>query len=215
MKLKHIITAAALATTMVASSAQAITLDLTSMLSFSESGFRTSLVHDQNGNAGNMSGSTIAMFDSFLTGTYDSDTGAIAFSGAYDGGSSYTASGNLSLSGSRTAGVFGDILFDFTGGALDGESLSFNFLDQTFNDDANKFASGNAGGANAGLNFIGLWGSSCSGAVSSAPTCYGIDLRIAHDGGPNGATVPLPASAFLLLAGLGGLGATRKLRKKA
>ncbi len=215
MKLKHIISAAAFTATMVASSAQAITLDLTSMLNFTESSFRTSLVHDQNGNPNNMSGSTIAMFDSFLTGAYDSDTGNIAFSGSYDGGASYTASGNLSLSASRTNGVFGDIVFDFAGGALDGESLSFNFLDQTFNGDANQFASGNAGGAYAGVNFIGLWGSSCSGAVSSAPTCYGMDLRIEHDGGPNGGAVPLPASAFLLLAGLGGLGATRKLRKKA
>ena len=219
MKIKTII-AAAFTAVFTTTGAHAVPLDLVAMLNFNQDGMVSSLIHDQNGDPNNMSGATVATFGAPLTGSFDVGGAGnnIAFKGVYSGGT-YEAEGRLELSGSRMNGLFGDILFKFTGGLFDGQGISFNFLDKTFNPDANKFGSGNAGTAYEGLNFVGLWGSSCSGRdddqvlLRAVPKCYGIDLRIQHDGDPDGGSIPLPASAFLLLAGIGGLGVSRKLRK--
>ncbi len=212
MKLRNIISAAMLIGGIAATSAQAANYNLTEMLNYSGNGFGSSLIHDQT--SGVMNGNTVARFDSTLTsGTFNN--GVINFAGSISNGadtSTFTASGALSES-TRTNGLFGSITFSFLGDLLNNVSLQFDFADQNFTSgqEPNGYAS------NSTHNFIALWGD--TGRFASQPcdqgVCYGMDLRIAYEPGGGGTgVVPLPASLGFLLAGIGGLGVTRKLRKK-
>lgn len=214
MKLRHLFSAAILSAGLSASGAQAATFDITEILSFTSGGFRSSLIHDQT--KGRMNGNEVADVDSAVTGgTFNDVTGAISFMGSISNGalsSTFTAIGNLAASLTRTDGVHGNINFTFTGDLLDGKSLNFLFEDQTYTSGGQP----NGLASNGTSDFIALWGD--LGNYNQCTQCdqYGIDLRIAYepaDGSPG--VVPLPASGVLLLAGLGGLGVTRKLRKKA
>lgn len=225
MKLKHLVSAAALSVGLFASSASAAVLDLTEVLSFDANSFSSSMIHLQN--KGRMNGNNRVIFDvqsAISGGTFDTDTGAIKFDGsvfARRSGivSAFTATGSLLSSVSRTNGLFGNIKFDFTSGNWAGYSLDFIFDDETYaGGEPNGFAS------NGVQNYIALWGDTnayrtmgrkyCKNNIGR---CHGLDLRIAYEenDGDAGGVVPLPASFGFLLAGMGGLGFARKLRKKA
>lgn len=167
-----------------------------------------------------MSGAKPGYFDSAITGgTFDTASGVIKFMGTISKNglsSSFTAMGNLMASATRTAGLHGNINFSFTGDILGGRSLNFLFEDKTYTSgkEPNGYAS------NSTHKYIALWGDRGNYDKYKCQyykdRCYGVDLRIAYkDNGGGGGVVPLPASAFFLLAGIGGLGVTRKLRKKA
>ncbi|SMC10968.1 hypothetical protein ROA7745_00777 [Roseovarius aestuarii] len=224
--LKHMMAAAVLAAGMSVSSAQAAVLDLTDLIRSTSGGFTSSLIHDQRN--GKMSGNKRGQFGSAITGgTFNTTTGAIQFDGTIRkqrkaGGfrtSTFKAVGNLSTSATRTNGLFGNIQFTFTGNLLSGKVLNFLFKDKNYTNGGqpNGFAS------NGTQNFIALWGDlgnyNRTRCTSQLDKCFGIDLRIAYKPGGGGggvpSPVPLPASALFLLAGIGGLGAVRKLRKKA
>ena len=219
MKLRHLFSAAFLSAGLAAGGAQAATFDITEILSFTDGGFRSSLIHDQT--SGRMSGGNVADVDSTVTGgTYDDVTGVISFIGSISKGglsSTFTAIGNLAASLTRTDGVHGNINFTFTGDLLGGKSLNFLFEDQTYTSGGQP----NGLASNGTSDFIALWGDlgnygQCATQRVAVCDQYGIDLRIAYEpGGGGSGVVPLPASALLLLAGIGSLGATRKLRKKA
>ena len=222
MKFKHLISAAVLSVGLGANSASAALLDLTEILSFESGGFNSSMIHYQNW--GRMSGRVPADVENTITGgTFDTDTGAINFNGSIkyrrDGSTSdFMASGSLLNSASRAGGLYGNIVFTFTSGKWAGKVLDFIFDDKTYTSggEPNGYAS------NGVKNYIALWGDTnvyrrkggyfCKTYIGK---CHGIDLRIAYEEGGGGGVVPLPASFGFLLAGLGGFGVARKLRKKA
>lgn len=200
--------AVAASTIMIAGAAQAATYNITEILSYTDNGFGSSLIHDQTN--GTMSGGVVANFDSVVSGTYDTVTDIIQFSGTISLGglsSTFDAFGTLEDSPGRTDGLFGSITFTFLGDLLDGLMLPFDFADQTFTSggEPNGFAS------NGTNDFIALWGDNgqFGGNQCAGGTCLGMDLRLAIE------PVPLPATGLLLLAGIGGLGAARRLRKAA
>lgn len=216
---KHLMTAAAFAVGMGASSASAALLDITEILSFTSGGFQSSLIHNQSRDR--MSGGTVAHVDSAVTGgQFDTSNGDIWFDGSVSKGSkssTFKATGNLQDTLTRPAGgLFGSITFSFLGDLFNGQSLTFKFADATYTrgGEPNGFAS------NGDKDYIALWGDlgtynkyQCK---QTPWRCKGIDLRIAYeDNGGSAGVVPLPASMGFLLAGLGGLGVARKLRKKA
>lgn len=219
MKIKHMFSAAVVSATLCATGATAAPLTLSEALNVNVDGFRSSVIHDQNGGTTQTSGTTVAKFAPALEGFFNVATGVIEFAGSFIGGGTYEASGNLQLSGSRPLGLFGFLDFTFSGGELGDSMISFNFADETYgpSNEPNGFATVGDD------NVISLWGDTgcfdnddeIARVSVDERVCLGIDLRIVHDGGPDGGVVPLPASAFFLLAGIGGLGVTRKLRKKA
>lgn len=187
-------------------SAAAAVVSLDSILNTMTGGFRTSVIHDQS--RSQTSGSTVANFSSAISnGTFDTSTGALSFDGTVmlsGNSSTFSASGSLFNSMTRANGVFGNITFDFTGSILNGQSITFNFADQTYTSGGqpNGYTTIN------GQTYIALWGDT---GYPTCTNCLGVDLRIQYSPAP----IPLPASVGLLLAGLGGLGAVRRLRKAA
>ncbi|WP_306116442.1 MULTISPECIES: VPLPA-CTERM sorting domain-containing protein [unclassified Roseovarius] len=224
MKIKHLFTAAVLSVGLGASSASAALLDLTEVLSFNANSFNSSMIHLQN--KGRMNGKIVADVESAITGgTFDTVTGDIKFDGTIKNRSNgnvsaFSAMGSLMSSVSRAGGLFGNISFDFTSGSWAGYSLDFIFDDESYaGGEPNGFVTGGA------KNYIALWGDTkqyrsvkngnrfCRKNIGK---CHGLDLRIAYeDNGGSGGVVPLPASFGFLLAGVGGFGFARKLRKKA
>lgn len=223
MKIKHLFTAAVLSVGLGASSASAAVLDLTEILSFNSGGFNSSMIHYQN--KGRMNGKVPADVENTISGgTFDTDTGAIKFDGSIkfrsdNSVSAFSATGSLMDSLGRANGLFGNISFSFTSGKWAGKVLDFIFDDATYTTggEPNGYVTGGA------QNYIALWGDTstyrdkggryCKYKIGK---CHGLDLRIAYeDNGGGGGVVPLPASFGFLLAGVGGFGFARKLRKKA
>lgn len=223
MKIKHLFSAAVLSAGLFASSTSAAVLDLTEILSFESGGFSSSMIHYQN--KSRMSGKVPADVENAITGgTFDTVTGDISFQGSIkyrsDGSvSAFTATGSLFDSLTRTNGLFGNISFSFTSGKWAGKVLDFIFDDATYTagQEPNGYATDGA------KNYIALWGDTekyrqkggwfCKQYIGK---CHGLDLRIAYErNGGDGGVVPLPASFGFLLAGLGGFGVARRLRKKA
>lgn len=225
MRIKHLFTAAVLSVGLGASSASAAVLDLTEVLSFNANSFNSSMIHLQN--KGRMNGNNRVIFDVQSTisgGTFDTDTGDIEFDGSVKARrsgivSAFTATGSLLSSVDRLNGLFGNISFNFTSGNWAGYSLDFIFDDETYKGgEPNGFVSDGV------KNHIALWGETetyrkkgrwyCKNNIGK---CHGLDLRISYEenDGDAGGVVPLPASFGFLLAGMGGFGFARKLRKKA
>lgn len=195
--MKHLLKLSAVAMVATAATASAATYNVDGLINASYDGFRSSVVHKQDYN-GDMSGSIVAEFDESVSagGTWEDD-GDISFSGSLENGSyKYSASGNIDSSG----GGFLSIMFSTVYHAV---TYVFNFDGDLAMGPANSFADG----------VINLWGDTgtCSHSYSSyrQSHCYGIDLRIAVTETPS--EVPLPASALLLL---GGVGAFAGLRRK-
>ncbi len=226
MKIKHLFTAAVLSVGLGASSASAALLDLTEVLSFNANSFNSSMIHLQNKGRMSSRNRVIAGVDSAITGgTFNTSNGDITFMGsvtANSGVMGFTATGSLFNSAKkRVNGLFGNIKFVFTSGNWKGKSLDFIFDDETYTTggEPNGYVTGGA------QNYIALWGETstyrnkggwyCRNNIGK---CHGLDLRIAYEdngGGGGGGVVPLPASFGFLLAGVGGFGFARKLRKKA
>lgn len=218
---KHLLTAAALSLGLSGTSASAALLDITEILTFTSGGFGSSLIHNQS--KGRMSGGKVANVDNAVTGgQFNTSTGDIWFDGSvskHSSSSTYKATGNLQNTGMRadgTDGLMGSITFSFLGDLFNGMSYTFIFEKATYTSggEPNGFAS------NGVNDYIALWGDlgnyDKTMCANKPWRCKGIDLRIAYeDNGGGGGVVPLPASLGFLLAGMGGLGVARKLRKKA
>ncbi len=215
---KHLISAAVLTVGLSATSASAALYDITEILSFSGGGFTSSLIHDQS--YGRMSGKTKARFNSAVTGgQFDTETGAINFGGSiYNGDktSTFSAMGTLMKSATRENGLFGQISFSFLGDMMNGKTITFHFDDETYTSGGEP----NGLASNGEKTYIALWGDKGNYSQKYCEyyhwRCKGMDLRIAYeDNGGGGGVVPLPASFGFLLAGMGGLGVARRLRKTA
>lgn len=188
--MKLVLTVVAAAFFATTSAVSAATFQIDGLLS----NYGASLVHSQYRN-GDMSGYTLARFDERVRsgGTWDSDTGEIRFAGSLnDGDIRYRASGNVNTDGG------GYLRFLFRVGEerirrvfrFDGD------LDMgPYNSVANRV--------------ISLWGDTGRCSRESREQCMGVDLRIAV----SPSEVPLPASALLLLGGLGAFAGMR--RKKS
>lgn len=191
--MKHGIKLSAAAILATATAASAATYNVDGLINASYDGFRSSVVHSQDYN-GDMSGNIIAEFDQAVTpgGTWE-DNGDISFSGSLENGEfQYSASGNIDTSG----GGFLSILFSEAYKVI---TYTFNFDGDLAMGPANSFADG----------VINLWGDTGTCGQESREGCFGIDLRIAVTEATS--EVPLPASALLLL---GGLGAIARMRRK-
>lgn len=192
-KLVLSLVAAAFAMTGAASAA---TYDVLGLINKSADGFTSSLVHSQKHNM-DMSGYNLGWFSEHASGKWVD--GKIGFTGKWRGGD-YKALGYIN---------------EHTGAG----KITFNFEKwlgvKTFYFKDADFGGGPANGFKD--HVISLWGSTntCwkNWRGHNKGTCYGIDLRIKVGSSGGGAEIPLPASAFLLLGGLGAMGIAR--RKKA
>ncbi|PTX54900.1 putative secreted protein [Litoreibacter ponti] len=206
---------AGLATAIFALPSVAAIYNITSIEDGSVPGFGFSMFHTQSG--GQMSGGTLEDPDPLAldSGSYwNTTTGEISLSFGLVGGGNVSGAGTLSLVPSADFGsnlaVGGDISFKFSGATnvADGD-YGFVFAD--------GLQSGPANGVDNAFGFLSLWGDQGNyQSGCSAPTCFGVDLRLglelSDDNEPE--PVPLPASMLFLMGGLGGLGALRKMRKK-
>ncbi|MEM9583312.1 MAG: VPLPA-CTERM sorting domain-containing protein [Pseudomonadota bacterium] len=199
------------ASAVLAAPAAAAVYNVTGIANGSQGGFGFSLFHDQSNHQ--MSGGTIATIDAEVTnGSWNSSTGAFYMDFTAGGGSISASSMNLLESGGSFTGtdsigyniVGGDILMTFEGvsGITDG-SYTMNFVPA-------QQGGSIANGVANDFSFLNLWGDHDYGNCGNS--CFGVDLRMQLS---EVATAPLPASALLLFAGIGGLGAMRKLRKQS
>ncbi len=169
-------------------------------------GFGFSLFHDQFNSR--MSGDMLEDPDASeldAASFWNTNTGEIVLNfGLADGDGYVAGSGILEL---KPGANFGDN--NAVGGYID-MTFTNAMVDGTFRIDfSDGLQSGPANGANSDFTFLSLWGDHDWGQCGM--TCFGVDLRVGLEIAP----VPLPASALLLLGGIGGLGAMRKLRKKS
>ncbi len=183
--MRYLAMAAAAATTM-AGAATASTYTVDGLTNITAYGFGSSLIHTQADDS-DMSGVTKGYFSEAASGSWMHD-GSIEFAGTW-AGYTYDAFGTIDQ---ETAG--GDLTFEFKGNPYF-DTLTFYFdgaldmgLPNSFDGDT-----------------IFLWGG--TNTCAETQTCYGVDLRIEVS------EVPIPASALLLLGGLGAFAAVR--RKKA
>ncbi|MEL7344001.1 MAG: VPLPA-CTERM sorting domain-containing protein [Pseudomonadota bacterium] len=174
---------AAAAATVLGGAVSASTYTIDGLINISEFGFGSSLIHEQDYD-NDMSGSTVAYFDEAASGTWMHD-GSIEFTGTWNG-FGYTATGNIDQT---TAG--GDLTFDFESGS------QFDMLTFYFDGDLDMGLPNSFDGQT-----IFLWGG--TNTCATTDTCYGTDLRISVS------QVPVPASALLLLGGLGAFAAVRR-----
>ncbi len=223
---KSVALAASLAVSAVA--ADAATYTINSVINSSANGFGSSLFHTQSSHR--MGGSTIIGFSdtATTTGAWSTDivgsatSDNIYFSSQLQGGGTVDAIGFINLTSRASGkGLTGELRFNIAGAGSFSGMHTIKFDDQTF------VSSSGTAIANAFLGTLGtggelgLWGDKGNFAHAStcnqAPdyTCVGLDLRLGvTEGGEfNPPPVPLPAAGWLLLAGLGGLAATR--RKKS
>lgn len=196
--MKKLLLSAVLALGALTGAATAATVDIDGLVHSSAGGFGSSLIHAATG-PGGMSGATKLTFDEAVNpGGLWKSNGSISWSGTFDGGT-YTADGHLDQDiGSYAPGVdAGSIFFSFVGGVFSGQTIEFVFkgLDMGLPNDFDG-------------SMAYLWGGqgSCTTQNDLNPCVgsYGIDLRIATS------SVPLPAPALLLLAGLGAIGVARR-----
>ena len=187
--MKHLLKLSAAAIIAMTAAASAATYTVDGLINDSYDGFRSSLIHAQDYN-GDMSGTEVAGFDETASGMWDSTSESISFYGSLESGSiAYKAAGSIDENGGG--------YLDFVFGSVY-QAARFTFDGDLAMGPANSVANG----------IISLWGETgdCGQGEGS---CLGIDLRIAV----SPSEVPLPASALLLLGGLGGLSVLR--RKKS
>ena len=176
------------------SAASAATYKVDGLINDSYDGFRSSLIHSQR-YKGDMSGYPVAHFDERVRdgGTWDTETGKIRFRGSlHQGMIRYRARGYINENGG------GHLRFLFRMGR-ERMRLVFKFDGDLNMGPANSFDG----------EVISLWGDTGKCSKRRYMQCFGTDLRIGVSEVPS--EVPLPASALLLL---GGVGAFAGLRRK-
>lgn len=213
---KTALSVAAALLTATAVPASAAVFDITSIEDGSQGGFGFSLFHDQKNSR--MNGDMIEDPDASTLvagGQWDNGTGSIGFSFGLIGGGTVTAMGQIDFGGTDFTGS-DSINYKAVGGTI---NMTFsgagNIADGVY---VMNFMYGQQGGSIANgaaedFSFLNLWGDHDWGNCGN--DCFGVDLRLGLSENVPANPVPLPASALLLMGGLGGLGAVRKLRKKS
>ncbi len=195
----------------MAGAASAATYDILGLVNVNEDSLGSSMIHEATG-CDSMCGNMAIEFRERLNPKFDyywNEDGRLFFRGYVEGGGGFKARGILNqdignLDAGESAGTITFKFFNNVAGPLSGQRVTF------------EFKAMDMGLANNVTDTMAyLWG----GQTDCEDSClYGVDLRIAlgiddtanTGGSGTGAEVPLPASAFLLLGGLGAMGAARR-----
>ena len=197
---------AAVSAMLLASPVFATSYTIDGFVNSSDGGFTSTLFHEATG-CNSMCGATIVTATGTGSGTWNDTTGDISFVMDLSDGGTASVKGLLNFAGLPNATFVGSFRTTFAGTtALTGTHYTM-FRKQTYNapEGVNAFQNG----------IIGLWGAAggtpvWGGGLGFTNALYGADLRIKVS------PIPLPASGFLLLTALGGIGfASRRRKTKA